>query len=98
MSNDRRNHVRRLSRDNAAAEALGVARNFIAETPSGEYDLAVTRATPNRFDPQPVGKTPSQWIVGTDYVIPDSSDVVIDGAPMIIVDLLTQTACWGFAE
>ena len=95
MSDDRRQYVRRLSRDDAANEALRIARDSIAESSPDKYQLVETHATPCSIDPRPVGKTPSQWIVGTDFVLPNDSGVVIDGAPMIIVDLVAKTACWG---
>lgn len=95
MSTDRRNLVRRLSRDDAAAEAIKIARDFIAESGNDNSELVATHAAPCSIDPRPVGKTPTQWSVGTDFPIRDDRDVVMDGAPMIIVDLLAGTAGWG---
>lgn len=86
--------VRRLTHDEAEAEALRLARELIADSPSEQYVLTATHAAPCSIDPRPMGKRPSRWIVGTDIQSADSPNTVIDGAPMIVVDLAAGTASW----
>ena len=94
MVNDHRNSIRRLTHDEAALEALRLARELIAKSTSDKWVLTASFARPNSIDPQPVGKRPSRWIVATDLQFTESPDAVVDGHPMILVDLIAGTAAW----
>jgi hypothetical protein len=88
------NSVRRLSRDDAAELAVSLTRDLLASTNLNGWIPIALDAAPCRIDPRPVGKTPSRWIVGVDWVRDDSLDSVFDGASMVIADLAAGSAEW----
>ncbi|PHQ32320.1 hypothetical protein CEE69_26630 [Rhodopirellula bahusiensis] len=50
--------------------------------------------TPDPIDPRPAGKTPTRWIVQIEWSPADGRDAVLDGGPIAIVDLLTESVDW----
>jgi hypothetical protein len=92
---DQSKPVRRMSRDDAMAEATRLAAVFLASQQDERWHYRIAHCAPCTFDPKPIGKTPSRWFVGTACTPRDTPDAVIDGAdPTIIVDLLAGTASW----
>jgi hypothetical protein len=86
-----------MSRAEAANEALRLARDLLATMKNDRWALTIADASPCMFDPRPVDKTPTKWILSTRCELLDSPGAVIDGGdPAIVVDLLTETA--RFAE
>ena len=93
MTQERSYFVRHLSRSQAAAEAMRLARDLLASSKSEHWELTAVNAAPCSFDPQLVGKTPSRWIVTTQCKMLALPESVMDGGdPMIFVDLLWETA------
>jgi hypothetical protein len=93
VTSDRSYVVRHMSRAQAAAEAMRLARDLLASAKSEHWELTAVNAAPCSFAPNLVGKTPSRWIVTTYCKMLASPESVMDGGdPMIFVDLLTETA------
>lgn len=93
MTPDRSNVVRHMSRLQAAAEAMQLARVLLASAKSDQWELTAVNATPCSYDPRLVGKTPSKWLVSTRCKMLDSPESVIDGGDsMIVVDLVEENA------
>ena len=93
LSTNRSYFVRHLSRKEAATEAIRLATHFLATLKSDRWELSIEDASPCLFEQRFIGKTPSKWNVITRCKLLDSPDSVIDGGdPIIVVDLLNETA------
>lgn len=92
---DKSKPVRRMSRPEAIVEARRLAGEFLTTQQDDDWQYEIVNCTPCNFDPKPIGKTPSRWIVGIAYTPRNRSESVVDGADtMVIVDLVTRTASW----
>ena len=90
---ERSHVVRHMSRTQAAADAMRLARDLLASTKSEHWELTALNTAPCSFAPNLVGKTASRWVVTTQCKMLASPESVMDGGdPMIFVDLLKETA------
>ena len=95
MSPEQLQSIRRMARVEAEIEAIRIASDLVAAASNEHWTLGIVGATPCRYNPRLVGKTPSRWIVHTKGAMRNQPDAVIDGVdPIAIVDLLDRTAEW----